>query len=186
MINISYFAIYFTIYFGTMNLFRKYKRNEIIASYTVSMVACWNFVITNNYEQLESYYWYDIIISIYKRDVLMVAHHFLVIYALYRETVDSHISILLLKYSKISDLFAHINKILQSFELNMNIINDIRLFATLITIFLWFIFRLGLIIYVYNQVVLFESQLVLGVFGCFTAWWLHKLCGVAYRLAYYE
>ena len=186
MINITYFALYFALYFGLFAIFQKYKRNETIAAYAVSMITCWNFVINDNYDQLESYYWYDIILSVYKRDLLMFAHHCLVIYALYRNTPDSHISILLLKYSKFSDLFAHINKILQSFEINTCFIIDIRLFTTLLTIFLWFIFRIGFIVYVCNQVVLVESQLVLGMFSGFTIWWMYKLCGIAYRLAYYE
>ncbi len=180
-------VLYCIGYVSIRILCQNYRRNEAIAAYIISMISCWKFIIDNDYSLLEAYYWYDIIISILKRDMLMVAHHFLVIYVLYRtNTPDHHIGLLILKYAKISDITAHINKILQSIEVNTNLIKDIRLISLLITIMLWLIFRLGYIIYVYNYVVLYESKIMLIVFTMFTAWWIYKLMCIAHRLAYYE
>ena len=184
---VLYIILYFSIYGVIQDIYHNYKHREAIAAYAVSMIACWNFVINGDYKILEAYYWYDIMISLYKRDALMVAHHFLVIYVLYRTgTPDSHIGIILLKCSKYSDIFCNINKFLQLSKPNSNLIKDIRLLSTLITIVLWMIFRIGVIAYVSNKVELYESKLVLAVFGGFNVWWIYKLCGLAYRLAYYE
>ncbi len=163
-------------------VFYKIHRNDIISACIISSISCWDFVINNNLDRLEKYYIYSIIISCWHLDILMIAHHILVLYTMYRvNTPDRELAMTLLRYAKISDIFAHVNKLCQ-YAKQTNLLEHIRLISILITIVLWVIFRVCYIIYTFNSIQTYEAMIAIMIFATFTVWWIYKLCMLFIRL----
>ncbi len=148
------------------------------------MVSGWSFIISGDLADLQSYYIYSMLIAMLHNDVLMILHHTLVLYAIYRvETPDRVLAMTLLRYAKISDVVAHVNKICYYINTSGNlIIEHIRLLSILITIVLWFIFRVCYIIYTVRTIQTYEAMIAISLFAGFTVWWMGKLGMLAIKL----
>jgi hypothetical protein len=126
-----------------------------------------------------SYYWYDLILSLQKKDYLMIAHHLFTLFSL--NQCDTHPDYNRIYYSlfmlKTGDLFLHHLKITDALDLYSKYPLSIRLYqlATLsITFVLWIVYRLILPFYVYP----FETytfKILSVTFHLLNTIWLIKL-----------
>jgi hypothetical protein len=145
-----------------------------MAANIMSMIACWDFVITGNMPRLEAYYIYDIMLSAFNYDFLMVGHHTLVMYAIYRtDTPDYILGMAILRHAKFSDLFIYPFKLCQYF--NNRITNFVKTASLALTIVLWGLFRISYILFVFNKIHYWEARVAASIFLGFTTWWTHKL-----------
>ena len=176
--------LYIAAYIALLINFKKYKQSNVIVTSIIAMSACWDYIINDNIYRLEVYYYYSIIISMLSFDYLMVGHHILVLYTIYRvETPDRVLALTLLRYAKISDVVIYLNKICQYMNTTGNkIVEHIRMLSILITIVLWTIFRVGYVMYTVDKIATWEAAIAIAIFTVFNILWITKLCVLFRRL----
>jgi hypothetical protein len=183
--DISQITMFFVVYAALYCILdvRKYKKAFEITSLIISSLACWLFVYSLDYNLLLSYYWYDIVLMIYNRDITMIAHHWLVIYGLcHCPTYGDYQNVLMMILSaKISDLFVHQNKIISYLDLESGnrttfktAIKLWRLSSILITLILWALFRFLFIMSLFPFNTL-EANILMPIFLLVNAMWVPKL-----------
>jgi hypothetical protein len=150
--EIDYYLIAYAIL--ARYLYKKYHKYMNLVSGLISTFICWKCVINNSPDGIISYYWYDLIITLYKKDWFMVVHHVFTLFSL-NQCVDNpdytkiYYSLFLLKKG---DLFVHQVKIIDALELYNDYPLASRIYQLItmsLTLILWIIYRFILPFYVY-------------------------------------
>lgn len=167
----------FTIYAILSYSFKNYENRHLLASNIVSLMCCWRYIAYKNTSHVISYYWYDLVLSIIKRDKLMILHHLFTLYALAHTILhpDYQVIVDVMYAVKCSDIFIHFDKIVKNLEF-VNTMSDLfRLTTILLTYVLWIKYRLIYII-TYIPYLKTNTNVILAIlFVCICAVWL---CGL--------
>ncbi len=139
LISSTYLCFYLTL----RAYLSSYKNSHTISSNVVSTVACWLYLSTKSLPLIIGYYWYDLLLTLINRNMLMVAHHTITLYAITicSSSVEYDVMLQLLYSMKYADIFLHQASIVA--ELSKNIRSSLwQLITTSLTIWLWLNYRI--------------------------------------------
>lgn len=173
---VEFFMMYILMRFIT----RRYQKRIVLSTNIISMLACWYFVWTNDFDTLVAYYWYDLVLVTLHGDLFMILHHCVSLYGLQQcPSHPDHEAIrLATMFMKSGDIFLHYYKLIDALELYNKYPLETRLaqmVSVLVTIIRWMYYR----IYKTMDLFPFESntiQFVAMIFYMLNVMWIIKLC----------
>lgn len=170
--------IYLSLLF--LNLVYCLELSSKLSATIISTASAIIFVISRNVHFLGSYYLYDLVLSIYNLDFVMIAHHGVSIYALAQcpGSSDFDISMRIIWFVKFSDMLLHIPKILDMLETNIRypcITRLTQLFCMIVTLFIWIIVRYCIILFISTEIKEIQNKIVLNLFLGICLAWLIKM-----------
>jgi hypothetical protein len=143
------------------------------------MLVCWRCVLSGDLDAVIDYYWYDLTLSVFKWDWLMIAHHVLSLYGLLQcEWHPDYEAIYLATIMlKSGDVLIHHYKITDALDWYDRYPVAIRFYQSMTigaTILLWMNYR------VYRPIELYPWETnafhyISVLFHCMNAFWIYKL-----------
>ena len=143
-------------------------------------------MLTGDLDLMISYYWYDLLLVIYMRDYLMIAHHIFTVYGISHCEwyVDHAKVVMMLKTMKTSDVLMHHYKITDALELEKKYpigIYIYQIFTVSFTCVTWLILR------IFNTLTLFpfisaKANILIPLFLVINFVWILKLLALVSRL----
>ena len=174
------------VYFMIRLITNKYPKNHQIASNIISSYSCVAYVLTDDLEQLISYYWYDLVIMLCNRDYIMIAHHLFTIYGISHCTwyLDYEKVFIMLKTMKLSDVLVHHHKIVDALELEkkyFTLATVYKIFTVFVTCVLWVLLRVIHTATLFPFEVL-KTNILIPIFLLVNVAWVIKLLFLVKRL----
>jgi len=175
-ISLLYLVGYLSILFTCSSCYKPHN----VAYYTMSTIACWYFVLTNDLDNMIAYYIYDTVISIIKIDIIIILHHVVTLIGIFTcpSVKDYFYLISVLNLFKISDLFLHHAKILDAINFDKKYHHFVRiwkLFTLSYSIIMWIIFRVIIMSSYLPLLYSPHSYIILTSLIIASLWWIKKM-----------
>lgn len=184
--NPTQVAKYLLAYFVIRLLSSNYPKSHQLATNLVSNISCWIYVLNGDLDLMISYYWYDLILTLYIKDHLMIIHHIFTLYGISHCLwySDHDKVIIMLKTMKTSDILMHHYKITDALELEKKYPIGIYVYqicTVSFTCVMWLVFR------IFNTLTLFpftstKANVLIPIFLLINFAWIFKLLVLVSRL----